>query len=144
MGDRGMKGDQGLKGQLGEKGDLGYPGYKGEKGHIGEPGYNGTKGDMGFKGEPGQKGLKGTQGVMGDRGDKGVKGNPAEIKNSIAFITTCAVENSVSVDSIYFIYCRSCVLRTGKVTSLSFIYFVNILCVNVVYLNMNATLKKEL
>ena len=52
----------------GDKGDKGEPGLKGDKGDKGEPGLKGEKGD---RGEQGLKGVKGDRGLKGDKGDKG-------------------------------------------------------------------------
>lgn len=64
-GQKGDKGDTGLKGDKGEKGDIGPQGEKGETGPIGPQGKQGIAGPPGIEGKIGPTGPQGPQGTLG-------------------------------------------------------------------------------
>ena len=64
-GQKGDKGDTGLKGDKGEKGDIGLQGEKGEAGPIGPQGKQGIAGPPGIEGKIGPTGPQGPQGTLG-------------------------------------------------------------------------------
>jgi hypothetical protein len=80
-GDRGLKGDKGdqgirgLQGNTGGKGNQGNTGSKGDKGQTGEKGDRGLKGDKGDKGDRGLTGQTGEKGDRGEAGQTGAKGD---------------------------------------------------------------------
>jgi hypothetical protein len=68
---QGNTGDKGDKGEIGVKGDQGIPGTAVAKGDIGPTGNKGDKGDIGVTGAKGETGLSGAASAKGDKGDKG-------------------------------------------------------------------------
>lgn len=74
-GEKGEKGDPGLKGDpgpRGEKGDTGEVGPRGPQGLQGPKGETGEKGDTGATGPRGEQGAKGETGATGPQGLSGV------------------------------------------------------------------------
>ena len=61
-----------MTGNKGQKGEIGVKGDKGQKGQKGEVGAAGAKGDKGQKGEIGAKGTTGSTGDKGQKGEQGV------------------------------------------------------------------------
>nr|XP_015213757.1 PREDICTED: macrophage receptor MARCO [Lepisosteus oculatus] len=83
-GEKGSRGETGLRGTPGAQGMPGLTGPKGDKGTAGVPGAQGSPGVKGSNGAPGLQGLqgnKGEPGAMGSRGlqgEKGSKGSPGQ------------------------------------------------------------------
>ena len=67
-GEKGDKGDTGVRGEKGDKGDTGAKGEKGDKGDTGEQGI------QGLAGKDGKDGINGTDGVDGKDGTNGKDG----------------------------------------------------------------------